>query len=206
MTLREIEARFRGRAPGVQDITGESAVLVPLIPGEDGPELLFEVRASGLRNQPGEVCFPGGRMEPGERPEETALRETWEELAIPPERVRVLAHLDGLLHQSGFLLHPILGEVEPEAAASLRPSPAEVGETFRVPLRWFLDHPPRVERYALRPEVAADFPYDLIGFPEGYPWKCGHAVVPIYRWEGHAVWGITGRIVLHLTEVLCGQS
>ena len=86
----------------MQDMGAEYAVLVPLVEGEEGLELLFEVRAATLSRQPGEVCFPGGRMERGETPAACALRESWEELAIPPARVELLAELDWVVHQSGF--------------------------------------------------------------------------------------------------------
>ena len=49
-----------------------------------------------------------------------------------------------------------------------------------------------------------DFPYELIGFPQGYPWRKGRASVPIYRWQGHVIWGLTGRIVRHLLEEMEG--
>ena len=202
MTLREVRSALSGRTPGMQDMGAEYAVLVPLVEGEEGLELLFEVRAATLSRQPGEVCFPGGRMERGETPAACALRESWEELAIPPARVELLAELDWVVHQSGFLLHPVLGRVDARAAAALDPNPAEVGETFRVPLEFFRSHPPVCPRYPLEPRPGADFPYDLINFPQGYPWKGGEVEVPIYRWQGRAIWGITGRIVRHLVQVL----
>ena len=68
MTLREISRRLSGRSPRLQDVTAEYAVLVPLVEGGEELSLLFEVRAYTLRRQPGEVCFPGGRIEPGESP------------------------------------------------------------------------------------------------------------------------------------------
>ncbi len=202
MTLKEIRAAFSGRKPGLQDIRAEYAVLVPLVEGGAGLELLFEVRAAGLSRQPGEVCFPGGRMERGEGPVDCALRETWEELSIPRQAVEVVAPLDALFHQSGFLLHPVLGVVAPEAAAGLAPSPAEVEEAFRVPLAFFQKNPPVCPSYPLEPRPGEDFPYELINFPQGYPWRGGRVEVPIYRWQGRAIWGLTGRIVRHLVEVL----
>ena len=74
MTLDDFTARWTGHVPKVQDLTGEYAVLVPLAQRPEGLSLLYEVRADSLGRQPGEVCFPGGRMEPGEDPASHAFR------------------------------------------------------------------------------------------------------------------------------------
>ena len=62
---------------GIEELR-KYAVCIPLMPGPDGYEVLFEVRSANIKSQPGDVCFPGGRMEPGETPDETAVRETME--------------------------------------------------------------------------------------------------------------------------------
>lgn len=202
MTRAELRAAFSGRTPGIQDVTGEYAVLVPLVEGPAGWELLFEVRAATLRRQPGEVCFPGGKMEGEESAVACALRETEEELGLPAAAVEVVAELDVLLHQSGFLLHPVLGVVDAAAAEQFKLQSAEVAETFRVPLDFFRQNAPLCPSYPLEPRPGADFPYEAIGFPQGYPFRAGRVEVPIYRWSDKAIWGITGRIVRHLVEVL----
>ena len=112
MTAEEFRTRWTGHVPKVQDVTGEYAVLVPLVRQNGVWNLLYEVRAQKLRRQPGEVCFPGGKLEGEESPRECALRETWEELGIPPERVRVLGELDFIAHRANFIMYPILGVVE----------------------------------------------------------------------------------------------
>ena len=84
-------------------------MLVPLVERAGEPHLLFEVRADTMRRQPGEVCFPGGRVEAGETAEQCVLRETEEELAIPPAAVELIAPLDYLVHQGKFIMQPILG-------------------------------------------------------------------------------------------------
>ena len=134
MTAEEFKARWAGHVPRLQGLTGEYAVLVPLVERPEGLCLLYEVRAGSLDRQPGEVCFPGGRMEPGEDPAACALRETWEELGIPPGRVEVVAQLDFLTHQGGFAMYPVLGVVDP--SVPVVPGPAEVAEAFYVPVDW----------------------------------------------------------------------
>ena len=206
MDLEKLKRSLLGRTPGLMDATGQYSVLVPLVEREGGLSLLYEVRAGSLRRQPGEVCFPGGRLEGAESPEECALRETWEELGIPVEGIEVLAPLDKVLHQSGFLMHPILGRIDPAWLARLRSQAAEVAETFLVPLSYFLEEEPLCPSYPLVPQVGEDFPYAQIGFPQGYDWKGARVEVPIYTWEGRAIWGITGRVMKHLAEVLRGRA
>ena len=84
----------------------------------------------------------------------------------------------------------------------LAPNPAEVQETFLVPLDFFRTHPPLSYTYPLIPQVGDDFPNALIGFPQGYPWRAGQTEVPIYRYGDRAIWGLTGRIVRWLVEQL----
>ena len=80
------------------DMFARSAVLVPLIKSDTGSwEILFQVRASHLKRQPGEICFPGGTLDsPQESPRRAARRETCEELGLRPEEVYMWGRL-GLL-------------------------------------------------------------------------------------------------------------
>ena len=161
--LEHLRRRYADHVPGLLGARHSYAVLCPLVERPDGLHLLFEVRSAALHRQPGEVCFPGGRMEAGETPEQCALRETEEELGIPRSAVQLIAPLDYQTGQGSFVLYPLLGRVDPAAVDAMRPSPAEVKETFLVPVDFFRDHPPRVYSYELVPQVGDDFPYALVG-------------------------------------------
>lgn len=202
MELAALEARWAGHQPRPQGNGGEFAVLVPLVRRKEGLSLLFEVRAASLHQQPGEVCFPGGRMEPGESPVDCALRETWEELGIPPKSIQILGRLDFIAHRANFIMYPILARVDRAAVDRMTINPAEVGETFQIPLRHLMTHPPLEYNYTLLPSTDGNFPYELIGIPRDYRWQPGGENVPVYPWEGRAVWGLTGRITRHLVRLL----
>lgn len=197
--LDALRRRYGGHEPGLLGARHEYAVLCPLVEGPDGLRLLFEIRAANLR-QGGEVCFPGGRMEAGETPALCALRETEEELSIPPSEITLLGTPDFICSQRGFLLRPVLGLVSAAGMACLRPSPAEVAETFTAPLAFFRDTAPEIYTYDLAPQVPEDFPYEPVGIPRDYPWAHGRVEVPVWYWQGHAVWGMTARITADIVR------
>lgn len=199
MTYEELT----GRAAALENTPKPRyAVLVPVVEDEGELSLLFEVRAATLRHQPGEVCFPGGAMETGESAEVAALRETAEELGLSTEFVELGPRLPLQSQRTGSQLQPVLGRLHPGWREHLRRNPAEVAEVFTVPLDFFRTTPP--ERYdcevvTVPPE---DFPAPRLGFPEGYPWRKGKHPVLIWAWQGHAIWGLTARIVDSLVSAL----
>ena len=200
--LKLINDGITAHTPGLLDGRQSYAVLVPLVERSDGLHVLYEVRALTLRRQPGEVCFPGGHMEDGETPEQCALRETLEELGIPEEKIRVLGRLDFVAHRANFIMYPILAVISGETADHMAPNPAEVGETFEVPLSHLLETDPIEYDYELIPSPARNFPYELLNIPRDYKWQRGRENVPVYPWQGHAIWGLTGRITRHLVRLV----
>lgn len=198
MTIQEIEQQFLNHIPSIMGVKQQYAVLVPLVEQEGELHLLLEVRSKQLRSQPGDVCFPGGRMELGESATHCAFRETWEELGISASAIRPIARLDQL-HHGSFLLHPLLAQVDEVAMTDLTLNGEEVDHILLVPLSFFQKNPPQVYIHPMIPQVDKDFPYALIGHPEGqYRWRRVETEVPIWDYHGTAIWGMTARIIKHL--------
>ena len=115
-----------------------AAVLVGLVDRRDGPALLLTQRTEHLRDHAGQICFPGGRIEPGdESAAAAALREAEEEIGLDPARVGILGNLPAYQTVTGFRIHPVIGWISPPF--ELRPDPFEVAEAFEVPLHFVLD-------------------------------------------------------------------
>ena len=110
-----------------------SAVLVALADGEQGAEVLLTRRSRLLRTHKGEISFPGGRMDPGETPSQTALREAHEEVGLDPSLVTVFAELDHLSTVvSRSHIVPIVGRLP--AIVPLAPASPEVERVIWLPL------------------------------------------------------------------------
>lgn len=163
------------------EVAKPAAVLVPLVPREQGLTVLLTQRTPHLVHHAGQISFPGGGVDAGDgSAEDTALRETEEEIGLPRERVRVLGRLPTYYIPSGFKVTPIVGWVEPPF--DLRLDEFEVAEAFEVPLAFFLDpsnH--RLERGERNGRVREFF------------------VMP---YEGRNIWGATAGMLVTLSQVL----
>ena len=115
-----------------------AAVLVPIVLRESEPTLLLTRRTDHLHHHPGQVSFPGGRVEAQDTsPIETALRETEEEISLARHHVELLGCLPQYRTGTGFDVTPVVGLVTPPF--ELSPDAFEVAEVFEVPLSFLLD-------------------------------------------------------------------
>lgn len=158
-----------------------AALLIALLPAEDGPRILLTRRTDHLKDHAGQIAFPGGRIEPEDPdPVAAALREAEEEIGLDPRRVEVLGQIARYRTRTGFSIHPVVGWVEPPA--TFRPDPFEVAEVFDVPLAYVLD-PANHRRDAIeRDGRRREF------------W-----VVP---WQNRYIWGATAGILVNLARLV----
>lgn len=159
----------------------DAAVLVGLIEGARGADVLLTRRSDGLRQHGGQVSFPGGRIEAGDAsPAAAALREAFEEVGLEASQASVLGYLDPLLTISHFRVLPVVVAID--AAFQPRPDPGEVADVFRVPFDVLMD-PAMLERTSLQ-----------FGGRERH--------VLQYRYQPQRIWGATASILFNLRERL----
>jgi 8-oxo-dGTP pyrophosphatase MutT (NUDIX family) len=166
-------------------------VLIPLIDLSGSTYLLFEKRSSKLRRQPGEICFPGGKLEPGEALQDCAIRETSEELLVAKHLIEVIGPGDVYVSPFNLMIHPFIGVIK---AYENSFSTEEVEEVIRVPLDFFLNHQPEKYESKLLHEPPEDFPYEWIPGGTKYPWSQGTYDILFYRYENWIIWGMTALI------------
>ena len=148
------------------------------------PGVILTHRPQSMASHPGQVAFPGGKLEDGEDAVAAALREAEEELAIAPGDVRVIGQSETFVTGSGFELTPVLGVVPPDLP--IRADPREVDSWFEPPLRYVLDPANHVAKHGMFRGHRRDYTE--------------------IDWQGHRIWGITAGILTNLSHRLAWQE
>ncbi len=188
-----------------------SAVLIPLVKINKEYYLLFQKRAAHIR-QGGDICFPGGGYEEEDTSfEETALRETKEELGIKKKHIKVLGQLDTYVAPIGAVIEPFVARVKKKAVDNMKIDKNEVEKTILIPMKFFKENPPTeyTLKYEVHPfsinekgEKEVHFPVEELGLPEGYrkPWGHKRHKVWVYKYENEVIWGLTAVIINDLLK------
>jgi len=201
--LQEIINKIRNREPGILDkqVLLEHAVLIPLVLYNNKLSILFEVRSHCLNGQPGEICFPGGHAEKNDgSPQDTALRETGEELGVDRSDIDIWGPLDILITPHQLKIHSFVGFIKD--VKKINPDRSEVEEVFYVPLEFFLNTTPAVSRVNVVLQPEADFPFHLIPNGRDYYWRRGQYPVYFYHYENYLIWGLTARMLHHFIDLI----
>lgn len=165
--------------PGILAPT-PAAVLVAVVDRAD-PAVILTERPRTMRKHPGQISFPGGRIDPGDADEvAAALREAEEEIALPRHCVEVIGTADRYRTITGFEVTPVVGVVPP--GLDLRPEPGEVAAMFEAPLDYLLDP---------RHQIVRSVEY------QGAE-RCYYEI----EWEGRRIWGATAAMIVNLSRRL----
>ncbi|MBV7259443.1 CoA pyrophosphatase [Erythrobacter crassostreae] len=154
-----------------------AAVLIAVTERE-APGILLTQRPNAMRDHPGQVAFPGGKIDPGEDAVTAAVREAEEELALPRDQVRVIGTSDLYQTGTGFAVTPVLAVVPPDL--DLVPNPSEVEAWFEAPLALLLDR----SNWTVN-EVF---------------WKGANRRYLEMDYEGFRIWGVTAAILANLSR------
>ena len=156
--------------------TTPAAVLVAVVDRPE-PTVILTLRPETMRKHPGQISFPGGRIDPGDDgPIGAALREAQEEIGLPPEAVDVIGLADVYRTVTGFEVTPVVGIVAP--GLSLSPHPGEVADLFEAPLHYLLDPAHQQERSAF--------------------WRGRERHYYEIDYEGRRIWGATAAMIVNL--------
>ncbi len=172
---REIELRDEAGL-AVNELT-PAAVLIAATE-RDRPGFLLIHRPSNMRSHPGQVAFPGGKIDAGEDAIEAALREASEELGIRAQDVQVIGTSDTYCTGSGYAIVPVLAVIPPDLP--LYPNPTEVAQWFEAPLDFVFDAANHIEHS---------------GFWQGRERRYIEIL-----WEQHRIWGVTAGIIANLAK------
>ena len=192
MTHAEVVAALEAALPArrrlelAMDGYRAAAVALILVERAGAPHVPFIVRPAAMRAHSGQIALPGGVRDPGDPSfAHTARRETFEELGIAPERVRVLGMLDDVPTPTRFVITPVVGVLT--APCDYLPNPEEVAQVFEAPLATFADR-----------GAAEDM-------GEREHWGVRYRL-RAYPYESHRIWGATARVLESLFDVLAGAT
>ena len=189
-----------------------SAVLIPLIKIKGEYYLLFQKRAAHIR-QGGDICFPGGGFEQelDKNFQDTALRETYEELGIKAEDIKIIGRLDTYVAPIGAIIEPFVAKIKKNVLKTMVIDKNEVEKTLLIPVSFFKNTDPveytlahEIQPYKINEEGKKEilFPADDLGLPDTYkkPWGNKRHKVWVYKYEDEIIWGITSVIINDLLE------
>jgi 8-oxo-dGTP pyrophosphatase MutT (NUDIX family) len=200
LTTEDIRRHFMRRVPGPDRGGGVSrgdhelnpgmipigelraaSVLVPLVDRPGGLTILLTQRTAHLSHHAGQIAFPGGRAEEADEDEvATALRETEEEIGLPPRHIEPVGRLDRYVTRTGFTVIPVVALVHPPFTLTLAPD--EVADAFEVPLSFILDPANRKKEGAEYQGITRHF--------------------YVFRYGERNIWGATAGMLVNLAETL----
>ncbi len=156
-----------------------AGVLISILMAPQGPRVILTKRSSALKHHPGQIAFPGGKVDQSDSgPVDAALREATEEIGMPRNHANVIGTLPPHETVTGFTVTPVVAVLKRSFA--VRPEPDEVEEVFSVPLEHLL----RLENYAV----------------QGRRWRGQRRYYYTVPFGPYYIWGASARMMYNLAE------
>ena len=169
-----LKANVPGLHPGQEALDSADAAVLMAFTDQADPELVLTKRSETLSSHAGEVAFPGGKRDQTDADVlVTALRESYEEINLPPQLVELVGPMSISISKMGLKVVPVVGIIP--VAAEFIPSEAEIDSIFKVPLSYFIKAPPQ------------DFNVKKF---RGIYYE-----VPCYRFNDYEIWGLTAYLI-----------
>ena len=193
--LEDIMNKFNNYKPYINGYENmkRASVLIPLVKENGKYSILFELRSKKMRNQPGEISFPGGKIEEGENPKEACIRETCEELGTTEDNINIISPLDLYVSHANLIIHPYLGVIND--ISNFKINKDEVDHIFLVPIDYLMKYDANLYTNDVKVIPNEEFPYDKIPNKEKYKFAVGEYPVWFYEYKDYVIWGITARIL-----------
>jgi 8-oxo-dGTP pyrophosphatase MutT (NUDIX family) len=198
--MDEIKRKFTNRVGNSITKFTQSAVMILLVEENGETYILFEKRALTMRNQPGDISLPGGRIEEGESPREAAIREAEEELNISRDDIEFIGDMDYFISPYNTIIYPFVGKLNDNV--NINPSKDEVDHVFKVPIKFFQQNEPLCHDVELKPQFEKDYPFHLIHAGEDYKFIIRRYHQYFYLYEDYVIWGFTAQIIKSFIDII----
>jgi 8-oxo-dGTP pyrophosphatase MutT (NUDIX family) len=160
-----------------------ASVLIIFLHDKNDIKIILTKRNKNLKNHSGEISFPGGMQDNNETLLDTAFRETFEEIGINKEKIEIIGTIDDEISLSGHRVTPFVGIIDTDKVKiNFNINKEEVEKLFLIPISHFYD-----KRFH---------------WTEDWIRKATHKKVFFYRYENDIIWGLTGRIISKLINLL----
>lgn len=199
ITRNTLQRKFQHHLPQIIGMEQKAySVLIPFIQRKGELHIVLEKR-SGNISQPGEISFPGGRMDISDKNlKETAVRETMEELGIKREDINVISAFNILAPPFNKVIYSYLAELSESSLFDINKQ--EVEKVLFIPFSHFLLNAPDCYDGKVSVERPDHFPFEKIPFQENYPFAKGNYHTCFYQYGDITIWGLTAALIKSLVE------